>query len=61
MKVDTRAVLIQIVEAGISYGMRRAYKHTDTPSKDAIESEIDTAIWQGIDEMFNFEDEYHDS
>ena len=58
MKVDTRAVLARAIEDGISYGLRRAHKHTDTPSDEAIESEIENGIWCNIDEIIKFEDFY---
>lgn len=38
-------------------GLRRAYKHSDSPSEEAIQSAIASAIWCEIDEKFDFEGE----
>ena len=54
MKPKTYNILRDAIERGISYGVRRAYKHTDTPSEATLEHEIDMAIWNEIHECFDF-------
>ena len=52
MRAKTRTILQNAIEWGIEAGLRRAHKHTDTPSEAVIEAEIDRAIWENIDEVF---------
>ena len=55
MKANTYKILHRAIEDGIAYGIRRAHKHTDTPSEDVLEHEIDNAIWNEIHEYFTFD------
>ena len=48
-------IIRNCVEDGIRYGLRRAYKHTDEPSEDLLESEIHSAIMNELDDKFEFE------
>jgi len=57
MTPKTYNILRNAIEQGVSYGIRRAHKHTDTPNEATLEHEIDIAIWNEIHEYFNFEDE----
>lgn len=58
MLVNTYAVLSDCVEAGVAYGVRRAFKHTDTPSQEAIAEEVEQAVLNAICEKFTFPDVY---
>ena len=40
MKVNEYLVMTECVENGINRGYNRAFKHTDTPSDDAIKESI---------------------
>lgn len=42
------------VEAGITYGYHRAFKHTNTPEPKAIMDEIEQAVMHEICERFQF-------
>jgi hypothetical protein len=57
MRVRTYDVFHRAVEEGIEQGWRRAHKHTDTPSEDAIKDEILQGILNAVCEYFDFDDE----
>lgn len=57
MKPNTYEILRRAVEEGIAYGYRRAHKHTDAPSDDALFEALEQAIMGSISEMFTFGDE----
>ena len=58
MQVKEYTVLTDCVERGVSYGMTRAYKHTDTPTTEYIKNQIVDAVLLEISEYFNFKDAY---
>lgn len=43
------------VTEGIAYGIRRAHKHTDTPTIEHLEIEIEHAVMQALSEVIDFE------
>jgi hypothetical protein len=55
MKLKTYHIIHRAVEEGISYGMQRSHKHTDTPSKDHIEQEILRSVMDYLSEIIDFE------
>lgn len=55
MKVKTYTVLERAIEEGIAYGYRRAFKHTETPSEEAIKSEILNSVMNSISEVVDFD------
>lgn len=57
MKFKTYHIIHRAVEEGISYGMQRSHKHTDTPPKDHIEQEILRSVMDYLSEIIDFEDE----
>lgn len=57
MKARLRVVLDRAIEEGIAYGLNRAYKHTEKPTREQIAEQLDIAIWGSIDEVVSFEDE----
>ena len=54
MQVNTRAVLERCIDNGIQAGLRRAYKHTDTPTQETITECIDMYIWLELEDYFLF-------
>lgn len=54
MQVNTRAVLERCINNGIQAGLRRAYKHIETPTRETIAECIDRYIWLEIDDYFLF-------
>ena len=56
MKPKELAVLEMCIENGITYGLARAYKHTDEPTDDQIKFVLRDAIMHEIYEWFEFEE-----
>jgi hypothetical protein len=54
MKPKTLVLLEFCIATGIKLGYTRAFKHTDTPSEDAIQDSIYTAITNEIHQWFDF-------
>ena len=57
MQVKEYSVLVDCVERGVTFGIARAYKHTDTPTPDSIKQQIADAVLLEICEYFTFDDE----
>ena len=57
MKPKPQYVLEMCIKNGINFGWHRAHKHTDTPHEDLIKQEIESRIWEQIDEWFDMENE----
>jgi len=57
MKTNMRAILDRCIEDGTMSGYERAFKHTDSLSKEAILQSVADAIWMEIDTYFTFEDD----
>ena len=55
MKPRVRTLLEHCIEVGIQGGLRRAYKHSDEPSEEAIAEDVEHYIWLMIDESFVFD------
>lgn len=55
MKPKLIPLLHKCIENGISYGLYRAYKHTDSPSREVIEETICRAIFEQLYEWFDFD------
>lgn len=56
MKPDTYKLLQRCIDDGIASGMRRAFKHTDNPTREEIGLHIERAITNEICEWFKFDD-----
>lgn len=57
ISINAYEVIRRAVEAGTRYGLRRAYKHTETPDRDAIVDQIEQAIMSELSEVVNFFDD----
>lgn len=57
MKPRTLPVLEMCIESGTRHGINRAYKHTDEPSREAIEENVTREILNEIHEWFKFEED----
>jgi hypothetical protein len=55
MKPRTYDILRRAVEEGTAYGVGRAYKHNDSPSREELMRVVETAIMTSICEVFDFE------
>lgn len=52
----TQPLLEKAIEDGVTYGYRRAHKHTETPTEYEICSAISDAVMFQIAEVFDFVD-----
>lgn len=57
IRVRAYEVLRRAIEEGVTYGWRRAHKHTDTPDEETIKDQLVTAILNEVSEVFDFDDE----
>ena len=55
MKPKILPVLEMCIENGLTYGYRRAFKHTDDPSEEHITNTIKESIMHELYEWFDFE------
>ena len=49
MQPNMRVVLDSIFEEGIGFGLNRAFKHTDTPSREDIAYAVYNELWNAWD------------
>jgi hypothetical protein len=54
MKPNTYVILERAVEEGALMGYRRAFKHTETPTEDAVVQSIVDAVMLSVSEVFTF-------
>ena len=52
----TQPLLENAIEDGVTYGYRRAHKHTETPTEYEMCSAISDAVMLQIAEVFDFVD-----
>ena len=57
MKPKFYPILTDCIERGIQFGIRRAYKHNDTPSQEDIEHCVNNEILNQLHEYFVFDSE----
>lgn len=55
IRFKTYWIIQRAVEEGIAYGLNRAHKHEDNPTKDKISIEIEQAVMSALDEIIDFE------
>jgi hypothetical protein len=60
MKPKVYPVLEMAVEDGVVYGLNRAYKYTDDPSREEIIAQITNSVMNSICEWFDLADEDRD-
>jgi hypothetical protein len=56
MKPKFRVILEQAIEEGIRRGYMKAFKHTDSPSENAILTSIEEHVMSSLYEYFEFDD-----
>lgn len=54
IRVNAYRVVSDAVERGALRGVRRAYKHTDTPTPEYIASEVESAVTLELSEVLDF-------
>lgn len=57
VKFDAYRLLDRAVEEGVRYGYMRAYKYTDTPSKEGIIADIHQAVMHELCEIMDFDND----
>jgi hypothetical protein len=55
--VRERPVIEQCVEVGVMRGIRRAFKHAETPAREDLEREAIRAVLEEIGEWFEFSED----
>jgi hypothetical protein len=50
-------VIEQCVEVGVMRGIRRAFKHAETPAREDLEREAIRAVLEEIGEWFEFSED----
>lgn len=56
MRARVFELLERCIEDGIRYGINRAHKHTDSPTREQLEMAITQAVLHQVDEWFQFDD-----
>jgi hypothetical protein len=54
--LDVFSILARCVSEGVQYGMRRAYKYSDEPTREVMEDEIERAVVANLCDILIFED-----
>lgn len=55
LKARTYDLLEEAIEDGVRAGIRRAHKHTDTPTQDSLEEHLAREVMSAIFERFDTE------
>lgn len=55
IRLKSYAIISDAVTRAVSYGYRRAHKHTDTPGEEGIVQAIDDAVMNELSEIIDFE------
>ena len=55
IRVNAYDVISRAVEEGVTYGLNRAYKHTDSPTRDDMEREVAQAVTNELCEVLMFD------
>ena len=58
MRVRTRELLQLCIEQGIAAGYAKAHKHEEFPSEHVVCVEIELALWDALNEYFDFEEQH---
>ena len=59
LKPKTYVVLDRAIADGVAYGITAAYKHTDKPTTQQIQSHVYTAVMHEMFEWFDIVDVNH--
>ena len=56
VKFNTYSILERAIEEGLAIGWRRAHKHTDIPSEEAIKESISREVMNSLLDVLNIND-----
>lgn len=59
--VKTYGLMSDAIERGVSWGLARAHKHTEAPTRQIVEECIHDAIMLELAEVFDFDDDEDES
>jgi len=57
MRVKFRVILDQAISEGVKIGYRRAFKHVENPTEEAICETIEDCVMSSLYEYFDFPEE----
>ena len=57
MRAKEYQLMVETVEAGETFGLNRAFKHSDNPTPESIIEAISQAVMDQINEKWSFDDE----
>lgn len=57
MKAREYPLMLDCIERGVSLGLQRSRKHTDTPSDELIRATIQEAVMNEICEYWDFDEQ----
>lgn len=57
MKFKAYEIIVRAVDEGSAYGVRRAFKHTNTPTEHEIIAAVEEAIMETLHAVLDFEEE----
>lgn len=55
LRLNTWAIVSRAIEEGAAGGVNRAYKHTDTPSREHIAEQVVTYVMNALDEVVDYD------
>ena len=58
MKPKFRVILDQAISEGVKIGYRRAFKHNEEPTEEAICETIEDCVMSSLYEYFDFDEDY---
>ncbi len=56
-KLKTYSIIADNIVTGIRWGIARAHKHVDNPSREHLENTVYEAVMATLDEIIDFGDE----
>ena len=55
MRLNNYVIVERAIEEGVSYGYRRAFKHTETPDHETVKAEIHKAVLSSLCEILDLD------
>ena len=57
VRVDLYRIVCDAVERGVAYGLNRAHKHVDAPTRAHLEEHVSSAVLSELCDVIRFDDE----
>lgn len=54
VRVNLYAIVCRAVEEGVAYGIQRAYKYADRPTREAVEEHVEREVLNALCEVLDF-------